>query len=249
MKLTVLGAGTCVPSEGYSPSGHLVEFDEIAVLMDIGPGTLNRMSAQGVNYQELNYILLSHFHPDHTLDLLTFLQASNSTPGWKRTEPLALVGGYGLENFLHQLFCIFEGTEPESFDLKVFELGTDTLSFEGWSLGTELTGHTENSLAFRLSTGEKSIVYSGDAAQVEGLLRLAQEVDLLLCECSLPSEMATEDHLTPVQVGQLARDAHVARLVLTHLYPQTLPFDILAQVKALYTGPVELAYDGWSLVI
>jgi ribonuclease Z len=249
MKLTVLGAGTCIPMAGYSPSGHLVEFDDKVVLMDIGPGTLSRMANQGVNYQDLDYILLTHLHPDHTLDLLTFFQASNSAPGWKRTEPLTIVSGYGSENFLHQLFCIFEGTEPESFDLAIYELGRDNLSFEGWSLSTELTGHTENSLAFRISEGDKSIVYSGDAAQTEGLLRLAQDGDVLLCECSLPSEMATPDHLTPEQVGQLARDARVSRVVLTHLYPQTLKVDVVAQIQACYPGPVDLAHDGWSLII
>jgi len=246
MKLTVLGAGTCLPVRDHSPSGHLVELGDMPILMDAGPGTIARLAARGVRYQDLQYVLVTHLHPDHTLDLLTLLQASNATPGWTRSRPLTLVGCQGLEVFLEQLFRTFDGVAPETFRLEVREMGAEQVAFPGWTLDAEFTGHTDASLAFRLAAEEKALVYSGDAAEIEGLARLSQGADLLLCECSLPEGWTTGDHLTPEQVGTLAREAEVGRVVLTHLYPPALDADVVAQVRRNYSGPVAVACDGWS---
>ncbi len=63
---------------------------DTSVLMDAGPGTLARLAAAGVSYRDLEYVLVSHLHADHTLDLVTLLQATNAIPEWTRTRPLNL---------------------------------------------------------------------------------------------------------------------------------------------------------------
>lgn len=249
MKLTVLGAGTCIPYPGYSPAGYLVMIGGMPVLLDAGPGTLVRLADQGISYRDLDFVLISHLHPDHVLDLLTLLQASNATPGWQRVKPLNVFGCQGFETFLDKLFSIFDGTAPESFPLQVHELTPEHVDFGTWSLHTALTHHTDESLAFRLTEGSHSLVYSGDVASPESLIQLAQGADLLLIECSLPDGWQTPDHLVPAQVGELARDAGVGSVVLTHRYPPALQTDVVSQVRSIYSGPVFAAYDGWTTAI
>ncbi len=246
MKLTILGAGTCIPYPDHSPAGHLVEIDGTPILLDAGPGTVVRLAEQGISYRDLSYIVLTHLHTDHTLDLLTFLQANNATPGWKRTEAVILVGPRGVKETLRRLFDLFDGTAPEGFPIEIHELGAERLEFQTWSLETELTGHTPTSLAYRISDGHKSLVYTGDAATTQGITRLAAEADLLLIECSLPDGWRTPDHLTPKQVGEVARRANVQKVVLTHLYPPALATDIAAEVRRYFKGPVAVGRDGWS---
>jgi ribonuclease BN (tRNA processing enzyme) len=247
MKLTILGAGTCIPYPDHSPAGHLVEIDGNMILLDAGPGTIVRLAERGVSYRDLSYIVLTHLHTDHALDLLTFLQANNATPGWKRTEPVILVGPRGIKEWLSRLFDLFDGTAPEGFALEIHELGAETLAFQTWHLQTELTGHTPTSVAYRVSDGRKSLVYTGDAANTQGIARLARDADLLLIECSLPDGWQTPDHLTPRQVGEVAGRANVRRVVLTHLYPPALATDIAAEVGVYFHGPVAVGHDGWSV--
>lgn len=249
MKLTVLGAGTCIPYPGYSPAGYLVTIGGIPVLLDAGPGTIARLADQGVSYRDLEFVLVSHLHSDHVLDLLTLLQASNATPGWQRVKPLALYGCQGLESFLERLFSLFDGVAPESFRLQVHELASSHVDFGAWSLHTALTGHTGESLAYRLEEGSHALVYSGDVARPESLVGLAQGADLLLIECSLPDGWQTPDHLVPAQVGELAQAASVRSVVLTHRYPPALQADVVSQVKSVYSGPVFAAIDGWTATI
>lgn len=92
------------------------------------------------------------------------------------------------------------------------------------------------SLSFRFDTPDRSIVYSGDTGWSERLIELAKGVDLLVVELlDLPSIMVTikqtvpkvmqgqvakhlaNHHLSPEQVGKLAAQAGVKKVVATHL--------------------------------
>jgi len=249
LRITVLGAGTCIPYPNYSPAGYLVYINQVPLLLDAGPGTIARMAAQGVNHQDLEYVLISHLHSDHVLDLLMLLQVYNATPGWTRSKDLTVIGCKGIEYFLDEQFRLLDGVKPETYSLQIYEMLAETIHFEGWSLESALSFHTPTSLAFRISSKNKSLVYSGDASNPDNLIELARGSDLLLCECSLPLGWETPDHLSPDQVGMLAKKAIAKRVVLTHRYPQSIQEDVISQVKTYYDGEVIGAIDGWSIEI
>ena len=51
---------------------------------------------------------------------------------------------------------------------------------------------------------------------------LAEGSDLLVHECSFPEPFVVTNHSTPRRLGENFRGAGVKRIVLTHLYPQTI---------------------------
>ena len=247
MHLIILGAGTCIPAEGKSPSGYLVRMDETSMLMDAGPGALARLAAAGVSYRDLEYVLISHLHSDHTLDLVTLLQATNATPEWTRTQPLNLIGCRGLVRFLGRLIKVFPGIAPHGYVLSVSEMACEREVFGDWNVKTALTGHTENSVGFRIQAEGKVLVYSGDAIESENLVRLARNADVFVCECSHPKNTPAGNHLTADAVGRIAQAARVKRLVLTHFYPTALQMDLASQVAESYRGEILCAEDGMEL--
>jgi len=249
IRLVVLGAGTAIPLPGYSPAGHLVQIGKQPLLVDIGPGTLSRLAAAGVDYRELNHVLITHHHSDHTLDLVTLIQAIESTPGWVRKDALHLVSGTGTRKFFNQLMTTYPGIGPTSYQVVCHEMVQGSLDFPGWKVISAPTGHTPNSLGFRLEARGKSIVFSGDASVTSHLADLAKGADIFICECSFPGSSATEDHLAASQVGRLAQEAGVKTLVLVHMYPQTLETDLLGQVSNEYAGQVEIAKDGLEILL
>jgi ribonuclease BN (tRNA processing enzyme) len=249
IRLVILGAGTAIPVPGYSPAGYLVQIENLPLLVDIGPGTLSRLAEAGVDYRLLDTVLITHHHSDHTLDLVTLLQAYDSTPGWTRTDPLHLIGGIGTAKFYDQLMAAYPGIAPSSYNLELREITEESLDFPSWKLSTALTGHTSYSLGYRLETGGKSIVFSGDAVLTPGLVNLARQADVFICECSFPGRAAPSEHLAAEQVGWIAREAGVKRLLLVHLYPPARDADVVSQVRREFAGLVEIAYDGLEVLL
>jgi ribonuclease Z len=67
----------------------------------------------------------------------------------------------------------------------------------------------------------RKIVYSGDTRPSKDLTKLAEKADLLIHEATFDDDLrkrADEDgHSTPTQAAQVARDANVRSLILTHV--------------------------------
>lgn len=249
MEVTVLGAGTAVPSPGRSAAGVLIRIGSVPIAFDLGPGTVARMAEAGTSYRDLEYVFLSHLHSDHTLDLVTLLQANNATPGWTRSKPLRLTGCRGTRKLYDDLLAAYPDVSPKSYALEIRECGAERITADGWTIETALTGHTLSSLAYRLEAGGAVVVYSGDCVESDELKRLARNADLLLCECAFPRGWATLDHMTADAVGRVAQAGQVKRVILTHLYPPAQSVDLAAQVQETYTGPVLVAVDGTRAVV
>ena len=91
----------------------------------------------------------------------------------------------------------------------------------------------------------------GDPLSKDGVFQppvrrhLAQDADLLLADGLFPTEMWQEGlpHLSAAQTAELARDAHVKKLVITHLNPNIDPETLLKQARAIRTD-AELAHIG-----
>ena len=120
------------------------------------------------------------------------------------------------------------------------------------------------SYSYRIETPAGSIVFTGDTAPSPAVTSLAKGADLLISEVidvsatsslveqetrgRLPPEVRAnmlrhlaDDHMTPEQVGQLAKDAGVKRVVLSHLSPGA---DSDANPDAMYAAGVRSAYKG-----
>lgn len=70
IKVQVLGSGGPDLVEGRAGSGYLVWIDGKArTLIDSGPGTALRFVSSGAQAKDLDVVLFTHLHADHSLDL------------------------------------------------------------------------------------------------------------------------------------------------------------------------------------
>jgi ribonuclease BN (tRNA processing enzyme) len=246
--VTILGSGTCVPSLRRSSCAVLMEIGGKKLLFDAGAGTLRRMLESGVSIFDISFIFFSHFHPDHTAELVPFLFASRYSEQGTRNTPLTLVAGKGFCAFYQALKQVYgHWIELDADILSVVEMNTqgpDRLDLGPFSIRTRPAKHNPESISYRVaSPSGYSVVYSGDTDYCENLITLAADADVLICECSHVDAEKVDGHLSPSLAGGIAASAGVKKLVLTHFYPRCDMFDIEKECRKTYNGILILAED------
>ena len=249
MKLIILGSGTAIPlADRSSPSIAVMMENTRLILLDIGPGTLRQLARIGLSHEEIGKIFLTHFHPDHTADLIHLFFAARNRSVMERRKPFSVIGPPGLNRFVNALDTAYGHSislPPEVMALEELSLEPKSKKDYGaFTIKTSRTLHTENSLAYRIEavTG-KSVVYSGDTGFCSEIVELARGADLLVLEAAFPEGKEVMGHLTPASAGRIASLAGVKRLVLTHFYPECFATDISSQCRSTYGGELTIGED------
>jgi ribonuclease BN (tRNA processing enzyme) len=248
LELIVLGSGTGVPSlRRASPSLLVTVAGGPRILLDLGPGALRQLLAAGLTADLIDYILLSHLHPDHCTDVAAFLFATKYAGFPPRSTPCLVVGRRGLAEFYrHMLATWGRWVEPERGQVALLEVEPGEVPLPAgtpFRASCAAANHTPQSLAWRIEAGGRSLVYTGDTDYSEAVVGLARGADLLVAECSFPEGRKVEGHLTPRLAARMAREADARRLLLTHFYPPADEVDVAAQAREEFAGEVILAED------
>ncbi len=245
MEIIIIGSGTGVPSLRRGSPATVIRTGDHLLLLDSGSGTLRCMLEAGIDWKGVDYLLYSHFHPDHTADLVPFLFASNYGSEAARIRDLTIIGPVGMAAFYDQLKGIYgKWIVPQGYSMHIEEISAGAVSFGDFDIRAFPLAHTEQSVGFRVTAGEGTVVsYSGDTDYCANLVALGSNADVLLLECSFPDDHKVEGHLTPSLAGRVAREAGCATVVLTHLYPPCDGYDVVGAVKREFPGDVVLAED------
>jgi ribonuclease BN (tRNA processing enzyme) len=137
-------------------------------------------------------------------------------------------------------------SEPIDGTFEVHDLQDgERVEFGPLRLEAVATVHSVETYAVRATCGDHTVAYSADSGPCEALGRLADGVDLFVCEAAWPAwpEGADPIHLTPELAGQWAAKARARRLLLTHLRPGSDTADAVARAAGAYGGPVGLATE------
>jgi ribonuclease BN (tRNA processing enzyme) len=232
MRLTVLGCSGSYAGPGSACSGYLVEGGGVNLWLDAGPGTLANLQ-EHVDLDAIDGVVLTHAHPDHWVDLLPFhnvvryIRKRSGLPVWSPRKVLELTRAVN-------------GELTHALDWTVIDESSH-VELGGLRLSFSRTDHGPETLAVRVDDGLRSLAYSADTGGAWSLTRF-DPVDVALLEATLTTELeGSVQHLSARQAGALATEAGAGRLLLTHLQPGTDGERQLADARAAFAGPVELA--------
>lgn len=281
VQVQVLGSGGPELVGGRAGSGYLLWLDGRArLLVDAGGGVALRFGESGARLEDLDAILLTQLHADHSADLPALVMASSFG---ERTRELPLYGPVGnryLPSTVAFARALFDNTRGAYRDLGSFlsPIGRDRYKLKPHDvrqppnrrLGTGREPHVPlpvftnermrvtatrgvhgntPALAYRIETGGKTIVFTGDfGGEDAGLALLARAADLLVAHHAIPEtteEALLKRHMPPSAIGRLAQAAGVRQLVLSHRTTHTLGQEerSLAAIRRHYVGPVTFADD------
>ncbi len=237
-ELIILGSGTGVPTLRRGAPGLLLFSEGSTILIDSGSGTLRRMLEVQVTYQDIDLLLYTHIHPDHTADLIPILFACKYAHQ-PRQKDLTLASGPGFRDYFKNLKAIYgPWIKPRSYRLILKSVLERPFNFGEVRILSKPMAHLPGSVGYRIEMKDgKSIAISGDTDYCQNIVDLGSGVDLLVLECSFPDARKVEGHLTPGLAGRIGTESRCKKLLLTHLYPECDQIDILEQCRKAYNRP------------
>src|ERR671916_1844241 len=250
MKITVVGSGTVVPRLERRQSCVVVEAAGETLVFDLGSGAARGMLHAGLDPFAVDRVFFTHFHPDHTVDVVPLLFSIKYGAEEERTRPLYLTGPEPFRSFWDSLTEVWGEFMVGDYPTHVSELPHECpspLDLPGCRLSWAPAEHRPESIAYRLDDEEGSFVYTGDTEYSESVVELARGAQTMLIECSFPDKCPVPGHLTPSGVARIASEAGVRRVVLTHIYPAAEDVDLVTEVGRGYAGEVIVAEDGLKL--
>ena len=261
--LQVLGSGGPF-GVGRASAGYLIWIDGFArIMVDAGGGTFTRFHEAGARVADLELLVLSHFHPDHSSEVpaLLWVQPTDMTvSGPSGNEGYPSVGEYvtGLFGPEGVFRAVTHGEELRTVTVDV--TGREpTDVFANGSISVRGLGVPHGivpAVGYRIDVDDVSIAFSSDQnGSNPAFVEFASGVDVLVVHVAVPETQkgfGADLHARPSVWGQMATDAKVGMLVLSHLSsvaPRNAKGDLpgfsekLAHVRTRYEGPLVIAED------
>jgi ribonuclease BN (tRNA processing enzyme) len=265
----VLGSGGPELEDKRASTSYLVWQDgQARVLIDAGGGSALRFGESGAKMSQLDLMLFTHFHVDHSADFPSLMFSS-----WfeDRNRPLPIYGPDGNNyfpstvDFVHAYFNSRDGIyrylsvllvaqENGGYEVQPhnFTGNPSAAVFRDEHLSAYAARVIHGgvpALGWRIEIGGKAIVFSGDTnGEGDDLVRLAKNADLFIAHNAVPEGATGVErrlHMPPSVIGQIAKQANVKQLVLSHRMLRTLGKEAqtLSEIRKSFSGPVTFAND------
>lgn len=234
--MVLLGTGTCQLQLQRMASAVLVELGDSRLVFDFGRGIAHRLVELGLRQDDVEHIVLSHFHPDHFSDLIPYLHAA----AWSRTDPrqrdLHIYGPPGLDRLLEGLLDLIgrDALGQPTWRLHLHETESTTLSIGGHGFDYASLPPAGNH-GLKLRHRGLEVALTGDSSFHEQEVTFLQGVDVAVIDSG---------HSSDEEILELAARTQVGRLVCSHLYRELDSEDLNDRARRKgYNGEILIGED------
>jgi ribonuclease BN (tRNA processing enzyme) len=234
--LILLGTGTCQIEHERRASSVLLELAGTYVLFDCGHGVLQRLLEVGVQHNQIDHIVLSHFHPDHVSDLVPFLQAGAWSKRNPRTTDIHIYGPAGVKRVIAGLMDVFGANsfQQPSYSVIVheeveghFDIGPQRFAF--------ISLPPAGNHGLRFTWHGRTYALTGDSYFHSQEITFLKDVDLAIIDSG---------HIEDSEIVKLAQSSHAKHIVCSHLYREidAAHLQMLAR-QGGYEGVISTGHD------
>ena len=263
MEICFLGTGTPWPDPLRGSSAILVDVGSARILLDCGRACMQQMARLQIDPATITHCFLTHGHYDHVADYALLVLTT-----WRfgRHHTLHVYGPPGTQAMSDALFqeaykidiaarkALKKAEATSDINIRVSELRDGAIvEGERWKVRAVEVVHwpIPLSLGFLIETGGKRIFFSGDTSPCDAVRQHAAGVDLLIHEgMYFPVDSGHyRSHSHPEHVGEVARQAGVGQLILTHLQPDAQKERLLNDAGKKFTGRIIMAVDQLNVAL
>ena len=241
-QIVLLGTGTPYPDPHASGPATAVVVGKRVFLFDAGVNVMRQINAAGLSLTGPEATFITHLHSDHTLGYPDLILTSWIT---RRRKALEVFGPPGLRRMTNHLLAAYS----EDIEIRTRGLEREVAGYLRVNVheiqpaviyekeGVRVTairvphGSWKTAFAYRVDTPDRSILISGDTAPSKALTAAAKDIDVLVHEVYLSTNLKPEDrpggelwpqymrefHTSERELGEIAAKANCKTLLLTHI--------------------------------
>lgn len=220
MQLQFVGCGDALGSGGRYNTCFHVTGERVNFLIDCGASSLPALKRLAIARDDIDLILITHFHGDHFAGLPFLLLDAQFN---RRTRPLVIAGPHGIETRLTQLMeVMFENSSKtkQRFALSVITLQPEeTRTFGGVKVTPYPVVHGDSGgpfLAYRIEAEGRVIAYSADTEWTDALIPAGRDADVFIAEAYY-YDRVVKNHLSLKTLEANLAEINPKRLILTHM--------------------------------
>ena len=219
IKVKVLGSGNAFNQGSRLNSSYIVYSGNQKILIDCGFTTPLALEQNKIESNEIDAVLITHYHGDHFAGLAVILLALKYTSLQKKQ--LIIIGAEDIKAKVYELInVLYPGSEKifKELDIK-FKSITDLFKIGKTSIESIPMMHSEESLPFGfvLNYDSKKIGFSGDTCWHPGVERLINKSDVLFLECNL-AKKGGKGHISVEELEESELiQSRKKNIYLTHL--------------------------------
>ena len=273
VKLQMLGTGGPELFGERASTSYLVWLDDKArVIVDTGSGSVQRFKKSGAKFEDIELMLFTHFHVDHSADFPTYIKGGYFTG---RDKDLIVIGPSGnallpsATQFVERMLGAKTGVYPYLSDYLTptddspYKIKATTIPWSDQNLEIRTIYKTGDflvksvpvhhgplpALGYRIEAAGCVMSFTGDMSGRLGQMpKLARGSDILVAHNAIPEDAtgaAVNLHIKPSIIGEMAATAGVKQLVLSHLMRRTIDRrdETLLLIRKRYKGPVSFPND------
>lgn len=247
MRLQILGsAGAEFPD--FRPPAFLIDGH---LLLDAG--TIGSVLSEEEQWKISN-IFITHSHLDHIrsipalADNIILKNLKHSVTVHSTAAVISALRDHIFNGTIWPDFSILPSEENPVIRYTTIEPYTECV-VKGYSIETIPVNHTVPAVGYRVTSGGKTLVYTGDTGPTEDIWKCCSAADALIVEVSFPNNMEAlaqvTKHLTSsMLIDELAKiEILPKRILITHPKPQY--YDIIrSEIECLEIDGIELLHDG-----
>lgn len=240
--LTLLGTGTCLIEHNRRASSVLLDLDDTYILFDCGHGIVQRLLEVGVRHHQLQYIVLSHFHPDHVSDIIPLLHAGAWSQRDPRTTDIHIYGPLGLQKIIDGLLQVFG---PQAFQQPTYKIVVHEVTRQHFEIGAHhfdfISLPPAGNHGLRFEWNDKRYAFTGDSHFHDAEIEFLRGVDLAIIDSG---------HLADTEIVQLAVSSQAKTIVCSHLYREINAQHLQSQAASEgYRGDILVGRDLMSFIV
>jgi len=251
LEIIFIGTGSGKTSLLRNHSAFIINASKIKLLIDAGDGISKALLQSNIDYNSINGIIITHFHPDHLSGLPSLLNQMKMNNRKESLIIYCLGNSDTLKIYVETNLIFFDRL---GFKLELIELNDDAeiktndeISFkvkqnshlDKYIVDEKRTANNLISLSILFTLKGKKVFYSGDIGSAADLYLFKENYDIIISE-------TTHVNLNDLQTALESKKCE--KLILTHIEDDAALNEFI-QAKPKFRQQISIAYDNFKCKI